>query len=70
MAVAEMPVIFRERCNGCGLCIGVCSVNVLVLIGDIVTVVETEKCGWCTQCEIVCPTAAIVCPFEIVFEEH
>ena len=69
-ALAEMPVIFWAKCNGCGLCIGVCSVNALVLIGDIVTVVDTEKCGWCIQCEIVCPTGAIVCPFEIVFEEH
>ncbi|MBA7655404.1 hypothetical protein ES703_63308 [subsurface metagenome] len=26
-------------------------------------------CGWCLQCEIVCPTGAIACPFEIVIEE-
>ena len=65
-----MPVIDRENCNGCGLCIGVCSCNALVLVGKIVVVIETEKCGWCIQCEVVCPTGAIACSFEIVIEER
>jgi len=46
----------------------VCYCNALVLVGGVVTVVETEECGWCTECEAVCPTRAITCPFEIVFE--
>ena len=68
--MAEMPVIDREKCNGCGLCIGVCCCNALVLVGKIVVVIETEECGWCIQCEVVCPTGAIACPFEIVIEER
>ncbi len=68
--MAEMPVIDREKCNGCGLCITVCACKALVLIDNVVMVVETEECGWCTQCEVVCPTGAIACPFEIVIEEH
>ncbi len=64
----EMPRIDRQRCNGCGLCIGVCSCNALILVNDTVTVIETEDCGWCTECEAVCPTNAIECPFEIVIE--
>ena len=69
MTLAEMPVIDREKCNGCGLCITVCSCNALVLVENVVVVIETDECGWCLQCEVVCPTGAIACPFEIVIEE-
>ena len=67
--MAEMPVIDREKCNGCGLCVTVCYCNALVLFDNIITVIETEECHWCTECEAICPTGAISCPFEIVFEE-
>jgi MinD superfamily P-loop ATPase len=67
--MAEMPVIDRGKCNGCGLCVSVCRCLALVLVDDVITVIETEECGWCTQCELVCPTGAVVCPFEIVIEE-
>ncbi len=71
--MAEIPVINKEKCNGCGLCISVCTCNSLVLVDNVVTFVKTEKCSkctrWCAQCEIVCPFEAITCPFEIVIEE-
>ena len=67
--MSEMPLINREKCDGCGLCVSVCSCNGLVLLDNVVTIVETEDCDWCTMCEAVCPTGAIVCPFEIVVEE-
>ena len=67
--MAEMPVIDQEKCNGCGLCISVCSGNAFVLVENVVTIVATEECDWCLQCEAVCPTGAIACPFEIVIEE-
>ena len=69
MALAEMPVIEPEKCNGCGLCISVCTCKALVLVDNVIRVIETEECGWCLQCEVVCPTGAIACPFEIVIEE-
>jgi len=66
--VTQMPVIDQARCNGCGLCVSVCRCGALVLINNVITVVETEECRWCTYCEAVCPTEAISCPFEIVIE--
>ena len=68
--MAEMPLIDAEKCNGCALCISVCSCNALVLVGAVVAVIETEGCDWCTLCEAVCSTGALVCPFEIVVEEY
>ena len=68
--MAEMPVINPEKCNGCGLCISVCTCKALVMVEKVVTVIETEGCGWCLECEVVCPTGAIACPFEIVIEEY
>ena len=59
----DMPAIDSEKCNGCGLCVSVCSLDALILIDNIVTFVETEECNWCTLCEAVCPTGAIGCPF-------
>ena len=64
-----MPVIDPEKCNGCGLCISVCSCNALVLVDNVIKIIEVEECDWCLQCEVVCPTGAITCPFEIVIEE-
>ncbi len=66
----EMPVIDQEKCNGCKLCINVCSCNAIVAVENVVTFINTEDCGWCLQCEAVCPTGAIAAPFEIVIEER
>jgi MinD superfamily P-loop ATPase len=67
--VAEMPLIDKEKCQGCGLCVSVCSCGALVLIDNVATIVKVEECHWCTWCEVVCPNGAITCPFEIVIEK-
>jgi MinD superfamily P-loop ATPase len=67
--VAEMPVLDPQKCNGCGLCVGVCHCNALVIINNIIAIIETVECDWCTDCELVCPTGAISCPFEIVIQK-
>ncbi len=60
--------IDEDKCNGCGLCLQVCTCGALTMVGQRIKVVETEGCHWCTQCEVVCPQGAISCPFEIVIE--
>ncbi len=62
------PWIDRGKCNGCGLCVNVCLQHGLEMVDNIVVIVEEVECDWCTQCEAVCATGAISCPFEIVFE--
>jgi epoxyqueuosine reductase QueG len=41
----------------------------VVLVDNVMTVIETEERGWCTQCEAVCPTGATNRPYDIVLEE-
>jgi len=65
-----MPEILTEKCNGCGLCITVCKCGAFVLVDKMISVMEVDDCYWCTQCEAICPTGAIICPFEIVVEEE
>lgn len=63
------PVLDEALCNGCGLCLSVCQCGALVMVENIVKLIDVEECGYCTDCELVCPTGAIQCPFEIVIEE-
>ncbi len=64
-----MPIINAALCNGCGLCLTVCDCGALIITGSMVLVHETDECGYCTDCEAVCPTGAIECPFEIIVED-
>jgi MinD superfamily P-loop ATPase len=65
----ENPVINQEKCNGCGLCVSVCTCGGLKIVNKVVTLIPDVKCGWCAMCELVCTEAAISCPFEIIIEE-
>ncbi len=71
--MAKIPQIDLNECNGCGLCVEVCSCQVLVLVDNTVEVREKRECHqctrWCTMCEMICPTGAIQCPFEVVIGE-
>lgn len=63
-----MPEIIIEKCNGCGLCVAVCQCDAFVIVDKVACVVEVNDCHFCTNCELVCPTGAIICRYEIVFE--
>jgi ferredoxin len=69
----ETPIIDLSKCNGCGLCVEVCMCQKLVLVDNVVEIRSRTECRqcmkWCTMCEMVCPTGAIQCPFEVVTEE-
>ncbi len=69
----EMPIIDLSKCNGCGVCVEVCLCQKLVPADKGVEILENVEChscaSWCTMCEMVCPTGAIQCPFEVVIED-
>jgi ferredoxin len=67
--MVEMHIIVAQKCDGCGLCVGVCHCKALTIVNNIIAIIETVECDWCTDCELVCPTGAISCPFEIVIQE-
>jgi MinD superfamily P-loop ATPase len=69
----QMPQIDTEKCNGCGLCVGVCSCQVISLVDGKATIIPKNGCGgcrqWCTLCEDICPNKAIYCAFDVVIEQ-
>ena len=63
------PQIDTEKCNGCGLCVGVCQHNGLKLVERVVVFIGGDACTWCGLCEAVCTEGAIICPFDIILDE-
>jgi 2-oxoglutarate ferredoxin oxidoreductase subunit delta len=59
--------IDRERCKGCGLCVGACPEKILALSKDRFNVqglpfaecFDPGRCTGCQSCAIICPDAAI-----------
>ena len=66
----DMPIIDKEKCHVCGLCVDVCNCGALVIKDDAIQIVNVEECGWCGMCELVCPNGAISLSYEIVIEEN
>ena len=63
------PILNEALCNGCGLCVTVCQCGGMVIVASMIKRVDVADCRYCAECELVCPTGAIQCPFEIVIEE-
>jgi MinD superfamily P-loop ATPase len=63
-----MPLIDKEKCRGCGVCVSVCTIGGLEIVDKKVIATRADECDWCAVCELVCPNEAIRCPFEVVFE--
>ncbi len=57
------PVIYAEKCIGCGECEIICPVKAVKLV-DKKSTVDTKKCIGCASCLAVCPTMAMFIDFK------
>jgi NAD-dependent dihydropyrimidine dehydrogenase PreA subunit len=60
------PIIDETRCDGCGLCVELCSTEALALRDGKAVVVNPEACLYEGVCEDICPRGAIGRPFEVI----
>lgn len=49
----------RKTCKGCGICVDFCPTEVLAMNGNLVCVVNLDKCTGCQFCDLRCPDFAI-----------
>lgn len=63
MAVPEIDV---EKCTGCGECVDWCPAGVVEVVNGKAVIVNPQACDYCADCETVCSSGAIKCPFEII----
>ncbi len=55
------PIINRERCNGCGICVEICPTDVLRAVNkkEPPEVKYPEECWHCNACVLDCKQSAI-----------
>ncbi len=58
------PFSLRDRCIGCGKCVGVCPKSAITLVDEKSTI-DTALCIGCFECMTVCPEHAIDINWEI-----
>lgn len=57
--LAKDIALDEERCVECGVCIGVCPTDALILDKDFKLVFDKDDCILCENCISACPTRAI-----------
>ncbi|MCD6487242.1 MAG: 4Fe-4S binding protein [Syntrophobacterales bacterium] len=56
----KLPVIKRDWCKGCGICVEFCPQDALSIDDMEKAILEyPEKCNSCGMCELRCPDLAI-----------
>lgn len=65
--IRGLVVVDKERCKGCGVCIGACPCKVLALSATVnkkgynfVEMANEEACTGCASCGIICPDSCLV----------
>lgn len=61
-----IPIISKEKCKGCGLCIANCPKKILEKTEDVngqgayyTVCIDESQCIACSACALMCPDAAI-----------
>ena len=65
VADKSLPVINKQKCVLCGLCVDTCPEGVLEIQADDLIIANPQNCTFCTTCEDTCPEDAVRCEFEI-----
>ncbi len=63
-----LPIVYLDRCDGCGNCVQVCPNGALGLVAGLAVLVSPDDCAYCADCEEYCPQRAIGLPYEIVVD--
>ena len=61
----QLPVIDKNRCTACSLCVTHCPTQAVTLVERKPTFFEPILCSYCGICEEICPTGAVSLVYEI-----
>lgn len=56
----HQAVVMREKCTGCGLCVGRCQMDAVGLDPDGVAAIDRDRCIGCGLCVTACPSGAVL----------
>ena len=66
-AYQQKPVVSRQKCVGCGLCVTLCPMQNMTLEGE--TAISHDRCTLCYRCFGHCPTQALTILGKRVYEQ-